>query len=78
MGLGSYALDSGNFPGFPVRTATHPRMVLSAATVPLYAHLGWNIDRNMPEGSCILRLPFVRICLLCQEGVEVLAENASG
>ena len=78
MGLGSYAMDSANFPGFPVRTATHPRVVLSAATVSLYAHLGWKIDRDMPKGSCILRVPFLWICVVRLEGVEALAGSASG
>ena len=77
MGVGSYAMDSAYFPGFPLRTATHPRVVLPAAIVPLYTYLGWDIDRNMRRGSYVLCVPFLWIWIFCLEGVEALAGSAS-
>lgn len=77
MGVGYYALASVVPSGFSLCTATQPLGILSAGMVPLHTHLRWNTDSNLPKDSGILRLPFVRICLLCLEDVEAMAKSAS-
>ena len=77
MGVGYYALASVMPSVFSVCTATQPLGILSAGMVPLYTHLRWNTDRDLPKDFCILRLPFVRICLLCLEDVDGLARRGS-